>query len=149
MAETSTPQQTRKWVWIIVGSILALVLVLSGILSLLAPKEDTAVASFPVQQGEFVISLNLKNGELEAVEAVEIHVPRVHGQLKITELFPEGDHVEVGDLLIEFDKSEFEKRVTEAEQELAAAEAERVRVWPLRASRSAASGRTSKTARPR
>ena len=126
MAETSTPQQTRKWVWIIVGSIIALVLALSVILGLLTPKENAAVASFPVRQGEFVISLKLKNGELEAIEAVEIHAPRVHGQLKITELFPEGDHVEVGDLLIEFDKSEFEKRVTEAEQELAAAEAERI-----------------------
>ena len=45
---------------------------------------------------------------------MEIHAPRVHGQLKITELFPEGDRVEIGDLLIEFEKSEFEKRVTEA-----------------------------------
>ena len=126
MAQAPTPQPSRQRAWIAIGSILFLVLGLAGIQQLLAPPESAVVASFPVRQGEFVISLKLKNGELEAVEAVEIHAPRVHGQLKITELFPEGDRVEIGDLLIEFEKSEFEKRVTEAHQEHAAAEAERV-----------------------
>ena len=126
MAQTQVLQSSRKWVWIAVGSIILVVIAAGGLLSLLAPEESAAVASFPVGQGEFVISLKLKDGELEAVERVEIHAPRVRGQLKITELFPEGDRVEVGDLLIEFEKSEFEKRVTEARQELEAAKAERV-----------------------
>ncbi len=126
MTQSPIAQRSPKRVWIIVGAIFLLVFAIAGILQLFAPPESAAVASFPVRQGEFVISLKLKSGELEAVEAVEIHAPRVHGQLKITELFPEGDRVEVGDLLIEFEKSEFEKRVTEAQQELAAAEAERV-----------------------
>ena len=120
-----TPQTSRKWVWIAVGSIILIVIAAGGVLSLLAPKESAAVASFPVGQGEFVISLKLKEGELEAVEAVEIHAPRI-GRLKITELFPEGERVEVGDLLIEFEKTDFEKRVTETRQELEAAKAERV-----------------------
>ena len=87
-------------------------------------EEAAAVASFPVRQGEFVITLTLKIGELEAVESVQINAPRVRGQLKITKLFPEGDIVDVGDLVIEFDKAEFEKRVTETEQGLEAARAE-------------------------
>jgi len=126
MEQTSTPTSSRRWVWITAASIVVLVLAAGGILSLLAPKQSAAIASFPVRQGEFVISLKLKEGELEAVEAVEIHAPRVRGQLKITELFPEGEHVEVGDLLIEFEKTEFEKRVTERHQELEAAKAEQV-----------------------
>ena len=82
------------------------------------------MASVPVQQGEFVIALDLKSGELEAVQAEQINSPQVRGQLKITQLFPEGEQVAVGDVVIEFDKAEFEKRVTEAEQQLEAAKAE-------------------------
>ncbi|MFH1567357.1 MAG: efflux RND transporter periplasmic adaptor subunit [Gemmatimonadota bacterium] len=88
-------------------------------------RKSAAVASFPVQQGEFVINLTLKNGELEAAKAEQMTAPRVRGQLKITQLFPEGEVVDVGDLVIEFDRAEFEKRLTEAEQALEAAKAER------------------------
>lgn len=91
---------------------------------LLLKEQSAAVASFPVQQGEFVISLHLKDGELEAIKSEQITSPRVRGQLKITHLFPEGEVVEVGDLVIEFDRVEFEKEVTEKEHELEAARAE-------------------------
>lgn len=91
---------------------------------LVLKEEAAAVASYPVKQGKFVISLTLNNGELGAVESVQINAPRVRGQLKITKLFPEGDVVDVGDLVIEFDQAEFEKRVTETEQGLEAARAE-------------------------
>ena len=91
---------------------------------LLVKEKAAAVASFPVKQGEFVISLQLKDGELEAVKSEQITSPRVRGQLKITHLFPEGEIVEVGDLVLEFDRVEFEKKVTEEEHELQAAKAE-------------------------
>lgn len=91
----------------------------------LLTKEVSAVAAFPVKQGEFVISLSLGDGDLEAVKYEQITAPNVRGQLKITQLFPEGDVVDVGDLVIEFDKAEFEKRLTEAEQAHEAATAER------------------------
>ena len=91
---------------------------------LLLKEQSAAVASFPVQQGEFVISLHLKDGELEAIKSEQITSPQVHGQLKITHLFPEGEVVEVDDLVIEFDRAEFEKEVTEKEHELEAARAE-------------------------
>ena len=86
---------------------------------LLIGEQSAAVASFPVQQGEFVITVELRNGELEAINA-----PNVRGQLKITKLFPEGEIVEVGDLIIEFDQVEFEKKVTDESQELEAARGE-------------------------
>jgi multidrug resistance efflux pump len=91
---------------------------------LLISEESAAVASFPVQQGEFVITIELRGGELEAVNAEQINAPNVRGQLKITKLFPEGEIVEVGDLIIEFDQVEFEKKVTEESQELEAARGE-------------------------
>ena len=88
------------------------------------PEEEAGVASFPVQQGEFVISLELKGGELEAIKAENITAPHVRGELKITHLFPEGEKVEVGDLLADFDNVEFLKRVTDADQQLEVAKAE-------------------------
>jgi HlyD family secretion protein len=90
----------------------------------LMPDEVASVASFPVQQGEFVISLELKGGELEAIKAENVTAPHVRGELKITHLFPEGEKVQIGDLLADFDNVEFLKRVTDADQALEVAKAE-------------------------
>lgn len=84
----------------------------------------TDLVTYPVEQGEFVISLHLKGGELEAVEAENIVAPRVRGELKITHLFPEGEKVDVGDLLVQFEPSEFQKRLADDEQQLEQARAE-------------------------
>jgi hypothetical protein len=105
----------RKW-WII--GILLIVVPTGAFLATnqLAAPTDSSIPSYPVQQGEFVISLKLKGGELEAIEAENIVAPRVRGQLKIVELFPEGEQVEVGDLLVQFEQTDFNKRVMDAEQ---------------------------------
>ena len=73
-------------------------------------RETSETVTYPVEQGEFIISLNLKGGELEAVKAENIVAPRVRGELKVTHLFPEGEQVDVGDLLVQFEPTEFEKR---------------------------------------
>ncbi len=117
------PARKRRTLVLVVMGVL--VLAAAGMASrVLLEEESAAVASFPVQQGEFVITLELRNGELEAVKAEQITSPQVRGQLKITHLFPEGEIVEVGDLILEFDKAEFEQRLTEREQELEAVRAE-------------------------
>ena len=116
------PNGKRRWIVLIAVVVIAAIALVTS-RDLLVEK-GPSVAAFPVQQGEFVIGLTLKNGELEAADAEQMNAPRVRGQLKITELFPEGDIVEVGDLVIEFDRAEFEKRVTETEQALEAAKAE-------------------------
>ena len=85
---------------------------------------SASVPTFTVQQGEFVISLTLKGGELEAVKAENVVAPRVRGQLKIVELFPEGEQAEIGDLLIQFEETEFKKRLTDDEQSLESAQAD-------------------------
>jgi multidrug efflux pump subunit AcrA (membrane-fusion protein) len=87
-------------------------------------EADSTIPSYQVQQGEFVISLMLKGGELEAVKAENVVAPQVRGSLKIVQLFPEGEQVEVGDLLVQFEPSEFQKRVIDAQQQLEQARAE-------------------------
>ena len=87
-------------------------------------REMSELVSYPVKQSEFIISLNLKGGELEAVKAENIVAPRVRGELKITHLFPEGEQVDVGDLLVQFEPTEFQKRLADDEQQLEQARAE-------------------------
>ncbi|MBT5452328.1 MAG: hypothetical protein HN558_23050, partial [Gemmatimonadetes bacterium] len=113
----------RKW-WII--GILLIVVPAGAFLATnqLAAPTESSIPSYPVQQGEFVISLKLKGGELEAIEAENIVAPRVRGQLKIVELFPEGEQVEVGDLLVQFEQTDFNKRVMDAEQQVESAKAD-------------------------
>jgi HlyD family secretion protein len=127
MTQSTAPHQKssgkKKTLVVLFVVLLILAAGISGYYYLI-PEEIAAVASFPVQQGEFVISLILKGGELESIEAENITAPQVRGQLQITHLFPEGEQVDVGDLLAEFDKVEFEKRVTETEQALEASKAD-------------------------
>ncbi|MGB1718143.1 MAG: hypothetical protein ACPHO6_08300, partial [Candidatus Latescibacterota bacterium] len=87
-------------------------------------RETPETVTYPVQQGEFIISLNLKGGELEAVKAENIVAPRVRGELKVTHLFPEGEQVDIGDLLVQFEPTEFQKRLADDEQQLEQARAE-------------------------
>ena len=117
---TTSPQTPRSWkkkLFVVLALILLLAAAAAGVRVLL-PEKTAAVASFPVQQGEFVISLTLKGGELEAVKAENITAPQIRGDLKITHLWPEGEQIDVGGLLVEFDPAEFERRVTEREQSL-------------------------------
>ncbi len=117
-------QIKRRW-WIVA---LLFVFVLGGVWlgGHLLPEEaaSSSIPTYPVQQGEFVIALKLKGGELESVEAENIVAPRVRGQLKIVELFPEGEQVAVGDLLVQFEQTDFQKRVLDAEQQVESSKAD-------------------------
>ena len=125
MSEPHSPRRRRSRIAIVVAiPIVAVAVVAISSWDQLLPEEAAAIASFPVQQGEFVIALTLKGGELEAIKAENITAPHVRGQLKITHLFPEGEQVEIGDLLADFDDVEFLKRVTDADQQLQIARAE-------------------------
>ena len=70
-------------------------------------------------------------GELRAAKGEFINAPEVHnwhGRLKIVRLRPEGDEVKVGDLVIEFDREEYLKDITDGEAELQHARAEMEKV---------------------
>ena len=116
-------QIKRLW-WLLC---LLLAVVLGGVWlggHLMHDEAESSIPTYPVQQGEFVIKLKLKGGELEAVEAENVVAPRVRGQLKIVELFPEGEQVAVGDLLVQFEQTDFHKRVMDDEQEVESAKAD-------------------------
>ncbi|MEE3259986.1 MAG: efflux RND transporter periplasmic adaptor subunit [Candidatus Latescibacterota bacterium] len=128
MTESQTkPTNGRRKLWLI-GGLLTVVSAGAFLVSRqLGDQVDSSVPTYPVQQGEFVISLKLKGGELEAVEAENIVAPRVRGQLKIVELFPEGEQVAVGDLLVQYEQTEFQKKVMDAEQQVESSKADLVK----------------------
>ena len=64
------------------------------------PTHTVATSSFRVSHFEA--------GEVWAINNERIDAPRVDGRLTITHLWPEGERVEVGDLILEFDRSEYE-----------------------------------------
>lgn len=110
--------------WLLLGLVGVVLIGLFFASRQVVDKGGASVPTFTVQQGEFVISLTLKGGELEAVKAENVVAPRVRGQLKIVELFPEGEQAEIGDLLIQFEDTEFKKRLTDDEQSLESAQAD-------------------------
>ena len=123
MTPAPSANSRRKW-WI--AALCAIAVLTAAVIASQQMLDEAAssIPSYPVQQGEFVISLQLKGGELEAVEAENIVAPRVRGQLKIVELFPEGEQVAVGDLLVQFEQTDFQKRVMDAEQQVESARAD-------------------------
>lgn len=76
-----------------------------------------------VKPGPFTV-LHTETGELQSASGEIISAPRVRGQLKIVRLFPEGEQVEEGDLILLFDRSEFEKQVRDRQGQLDKALAE-------------------------
>lgn len=76
-----------------------------------------------VQRGDFVVSLT-ESGELKSAQGELLTAPRVRGRLEIVHLWPEGQQVGVGDLILQFNRTEFEKEVRDAQGELEKAQAE-------------------------
>jgi len=130
-ADSQNPGSRRpeRWLngkkrWILVALVGVILIAAFFATREVVDESGASLPTFPVQQGEFVISLTLKGGELEAIKAENVVAPRVRGQLKIVELFPEGEQAEVGDLLVQFDPTELDKRLTDAEQDLESAKAD-------------------------
>lgn len=97
----------------------AVVLLVGGLvcLNFLAGENAAGIATYQVTRGPFNMVL-FENGEVQAASGEKVVTPRVDGRLKIVGLWPEGEKVEVGNLILQFDKSEFEKNLRDAEGEL-------------------------------
>ena len=97
-----------------------------GILALSGTRkgEGEAAGTVAVDRGEFRVS-HFEAGEIRARKDEKILAPEVHGRLKITYLWPEGEKVEIGDLILAFDRSELEAEVKEEAGELEKARADR------------------------
>ncbi len=111
----------RKWRWP------ALALLAAGsalLLSSLDDKGSAEIATCQVTKGAFQVTL-LESGELQAARGEKISTPRIEGgDLKIVYLWPEGERVEIGDLLLQFDKTELESNMRYFAGELEKAQAD-------------------------
>ena len=84
------------------------------------------LARFPtyeIRRGTFVVTAT-ESGEIQAERGDLIMSPRIGGRLKIIHLWPEGEMVAVGDLVLQFDPAEFEKEMLDNEGKLETARAE-------------------------
>jgi HlyD family secretion protein len=84
------------------------------------------VETHAIERGEFVNSVTV-TGELAAVNSRMVTAPAISwqfGQLKITQVVEEGEQVEEGDLLVQFDPSDVQKGVVDSQAELEISEAE-------------------------
>ena len=89
-------------------------------------QTDVQVETYAVKRGEFVNSVTV-SGELEAISSKVVTAPPISwhfGNLKVAEIVEDGEQVEKGDFLIQFDPGEVEKSVVDAQAELEMAEAE-------------------------
>lgn len=75
-----------------------------------------------VERGTFVIDLDV-DGELKAMESYVVKAPRIRGSVRIVRMVPEGEIVKKGDFLIQFDASDYQQRLLEAQNNLERAEA--------------------------
>ena len=96
------------------------------VLSCAGDKQTKDIATFYVKKGEFISAVT-ETGELRAVNSMNITAPRISwrfGQLKVTSLIEDGQDVKKKDVLAEFDKSEVQKAMEDAQAELEIAQAE-------------------------
>ncbi|MSR83110.1 MAG: HlyD family efflux transporter periplasmic adaptor subunit [Candidatus Latescibacteria bacterium] len=110
-----------KRVWAGVGVLLAGVLVF---LRTLTGEDLAGMPTCQATKGAFQVTL-LESGELQAARGEKISTPRIEGgDLKIVHLWPEGEKVAVGDLLLQFDKTELENNMRYIAGELEKSEAD-------------------------
>ena len=70
-----------------------------------------------VVRGDFAVT-HFEGGEVRAASGEIITSPRIGGRLKIVHLWPEGEQVDVGDLILQFDPAEFEREMLDREGRL-------------------------------
>ncbi|MCC7264785.1 MAG: efflux RND transporter periplasmic adaptor subunit [Candidatus Latescibacteria bacterium] len=105
-----------KRLWAGVGVLLLIGVAIA--MNTLGGPDIAGIPTYQVTKGPFNVVL-FENGEVQAARGEKVVTPRVRGQLKIVDLWPEGAHVETGDLILQFEKSEFEKELRDAEGEMA------------------------------
>ena len=76
-----------------------------------------------VVRGDFAVT-HVEGGEVRAASGGVVASPRIGGRLKIIHLWPEGEQVDVGDLILQFDPAEFEREMLDREGQLEQAHSE-------------------------
>jgi multidrug resistance efflux pump len=115
------PRLSRSAILVTAGVVIAGVVLGSGALS--PEKIDQSTPTVAVTLGAFEVT-HVEAGELRAARDEKVVAPRVHGQLKIVHLYPEGARVEVGDLILQFDREQHAQEVKDNAGGLERAKAE-------------------------
>lgn len=103
--------------------LVAVVLVLGN---LVASRSTDRSLVGAVQRGPFEVKI-VESGTLQALRSVTYSSNIPGSQAKILELVPEGTHVEVGDVLVKFDRQPFAEELERSKAQFAQAEAELVK----------------------
>ncbi|MCP4568264.1 MAG: HlyD family efflux transporter periplasmic adaptor subunit [FCB group bacterium] len=107
--------------YLLIGGIIVVVIVVFWIGSSMFGS-SRSIPMAKILRGPLVVSLS-ENGRLDAERSMTISAPRIRGGLQIVKLADEGSMVEEGDFLIQFDSTEPETRLRDAESELKIANA--------------------------
>ena len=118
------PQTTRgRCIAAAAGALLVAVIAFSWV-DLGDGGSAKATPTHVIERGIFRLS-HFEAGEIRAAEDEKVVSPEVHAQLKITYLWPEGEKVEIGDLILRFDRSEIAEWVKNEADQLEKAMADR------------------------
>ena len=79
-----------------------------------------------VVRGDFAVT-HFEGGEVRAASGEVVMSPRIGGRLKIVHLWPEGEQVDVGDLILQFDPAELEREMLDREGQLERAQSDFVK----------------------
>ena len=114
----------RRIGWLVGVPLLVVAVLLAFLLTGGAKFGDLPM--FEATRGDLDITVT-EAGELRAAKGEYINAPELHnwhGRLKIVRLRPEGEKVNVGDLVVEFDREEYYKDIMDSEAQLQHAGAE-------------------------
>ena len=83
-----------------------------------------------VVRGDFAVT-HFEAGEVAAASGEVVMSPRIGGRLKIIHLWPEGEQVDVGDLILQFDPADFEREMLDREGRLEQAQSDfaKAKAW--------------------
>lgn len=116
------PQLSKRSILLIAaGAVLTIIVVASGTLS--PSRKEQSVATIAVSRGDFQVT-HLEAGEIRAARDEKVVAPRIRGQLKIVQLYPEGARVDVGDLILMFDRETHGQEVKDNAGQLERAKAD-------------------------
>ncbi len=107
--------------YIIAGVIIVAVVVIAKLSGFGGASRE--IPTTKAARGDFTVSLS-ENGKLAAKRSVTISAPRIRGGLQIVKLAEEGSIVNKGDFLVQFDPTEQETKLRDAEAALKIAKAD-------------------------
>ena len=105
------------------ASVAALVLLLAAAGLAWRHTSTPAVPTADVARGEFVDYIQIR-GNIKAVHSIQLVAPPIGGDLQIVKLVPTGTMVRKGDIIAQFDTSDFDRSLEQRQSELKSADAD-------------------------